>query len=193
MKILEGLRLALKALTANKLRAALTMLGIIIGVGAVITLMSVGTGVQAYITKQFQSIGTNLFFVIPGNFQQELTRPAYLTLKDAEALQDIVQAPSILRVAPTTQGNARVSAPGKEKTVQIYGVTPEYMLVRDWPPSVGAFITSEEEQGQARVTVLGKTTAEYFFPRQPASFRRGLAHQRRALPGDRHYGRTRWG
>ncbi|TFG68190.1 MAG: hypothetical protein E4H27_08185, partial [Anaerolineales bacterium] len=62
MKIVESIRLAMKALAANKLRAALTMLGIIIGVGAVITLMSVGEGVQAYITEQFQSIGTNLFF-----------------------------------------------------------------------------------------------------------------------------------
>ena len=86
MKFWESLRLALKALLANKLRAALTMLGIIIGVGAVITLMSAGEGVQAYITKQFQSIGSNLFFVIPGSFDQELTRPAYLTLKDTEAM-----------------------------------------------------------------------------------------------------------
>ncbi|HUM37060.1 MAG TPA: ABC transporter permease, partial [Anaerolineae bacterium] len=69
MKLLESLRLALRSLVTNKLRAALTMLGIIIGVGAVITLLSVGEGVQSYITAQFQSIGTNIFFVIPGSLR----------------------------------------------------------------------------------------------------------------------------
>jgi hypothetical protein len=80
-------------------------------VGAVITLMSVGEGVQAYITTQFQSIGSNLFFVIPGSFEQELKRPAYLTLKDAEALMNPLEAPDVLRVAPLVQGNERITPP----------------------------------------------------------------------------------
>ena len=67
MRITEAIRLALRALAANKLRSALTMLGIIIGVGAVITLLSVGQGVQALVTQQLQSVGTNLLFVVPGN------------------------------------------------------------------------------------------------------------------------------
>lgn len=167
MKVLESFRLALKALTANKLRSALTMLGIIIGVGAVITLMSVGEGVQAYITQQFQSIGSNLFFVIPGSLQQELRRPAYLTLRDAEALDDPVEAPNVLRVAPMVQGTAQVTVPGRERRVDVSGVSPEYADVRDWFPMMGEFISAADNQGRARVAVLGKNTAAYFFPDSP--------------------------
>ena len=167
MKFGESLRLALKALTANKLRAALTMLGIIIGVGAVITLMSAGEGVQTYITEQFQPIGSNLFFVIPGSFEQELKRPAYLTLRDAEALQNKVEAPDVLRIAPLIRGNARVTVPGEDKTVEVNGTTIDYALVRDWYPGSGQFITRADNQGQARVAVLGKTTADFFFPNIP--------------------------
>ncbi len=167
MKFLESLRLAMKALAANKLRAALTMLGIIIGVGAVITLMSAGEGVQAYITKQFQSIGSNLFFIIPGSFEQELKRPAYLTLKDAEALRNVAEAPHVLRVAPLLQGSGRVTTPGKDKVVDVNGVTEDYAAVRDWGTSVGAFITAADNQGQARIAILGKKTADYFFPDLP--------------------------
>jgi len=167
MKFIESIRLALKSLTANKLRSALTMLGIIIGVGAVITLMSVGEGVQAYITQQFQSIGTNLFFIIPGSFQQELTRPAYLTLKDVAAITDPIEAPDVLRAAPLLQGNARITVPGRDRTVQVSGVTAEYALVRDWRPIAGTFISISDSQSKARVAVLGKKTAEYFFPDTP--------------------------
>ncbi|MBN1486047.1 MAG: ABC transporter permease [Anaerolineae bacterium] len=167
MKILESFRLALNALTVNKLRAALTMLGIIIGVGAVITLMSVGQGVQNYITEQFQSIGTNLFFVIPGSFEAELKRPAYLTLRDAQSLLDLEQAPHVLRVAPVVGGNARISVPGTEKRVEVDGINELYSAVRDWNPEIGSMITLQDNQAKARVAVLGKSTAEVFFPDNP--------------------------
>ncbi|MCU0520295.1 MAG: ABC transporter permease [Anaerolineae bacterium] len=167
MKLLEGVRLALRALTTNKLRSALTMLGIIIGVGAVITLMSVGEGVQNYITTQFEAIGTNLFFLIPGSFQEELRRPAYITLRDAEAIANPVEAPSVLRVAPTVQGSASVTTPGYDRTVEVSGVTPEYTLVRDWPTVFGQFFTPADNQARGRVAVLGASTASYFFPDRP--------------------------
>ena len=167
MKGLEAVRLALRALTTNKLRSALTMLGIVIGVGAVITLMSVGEGVQAYITGQFESIGTNLFFVIPGSFDEELDRPAYLTLKDVEALRDPAEAPDVLYVSPLIQGNAAITTPGKEKQIEVSGVTPVYSLVRDWGTTVGAFISEADEASRGRVAVLGLDTANYFFPNTP--------------------------
>jgi len=167
MKLLESLRLALRSLVTNKLRAALTMLGIIIGVGAVITLLSVGEGVQSYITAQFQSIGTNIFFVIPGSLRQELDRPAYLTLKDAEALRDPLLAPDVLRVAPTANDNARLTIPGREKATQVQGVTSEYADVREWYPAIGMFISPLEEQTEARVIVLGKIVADVLFPDMP--------------------------
>lgn len=166
MKIVESIRLAIRALSANKLRAALTMLGIIIGVGAVITLMSAGEGVQAYITDSFESIGTNLFFIIPGSFEQELKRPAYLTLKDVEALSNPNEAPDILRVAPLVQGTAQITTPGKERRIDVNGVTTEYPLVRNWDIAIGRFFDQTDEQAQGRVAVLGRTTADYFFPDQ---------------------------
>jgi putative ABC transport system permease protein len=167
VKLLESLRLALRALAANKLRSILTMLGIIIGVGAVITLLSVGEGVQSYITQQFQSIGTNLFFVIPGSLQEELDKPAYLTLQDAEALMDTAQAPDILRVAPTVQGGARVTVPGRDKSTEVVGTTEVYVMVRDWFPVTGNFISSSDNAVQARVVVLGRIVADALFPTNP--------------------------
>ena len=164
MRGLEAVRLALRALTTNKLRSALTMLGIIIGVGAVITLMSVGEGVQEYITGQFESIGTNLFFVIAGSFEVELDRPAYLTLRDVEALKDPVETPDVLYVSPLVQGTADIATPGKEKRIEVSGVTPDYTLVRDWPTKVGTFISDADEASRGRVAVLGLDTAAYFFP-----------------------------
>ncbi len=167
MKFLEGIRLALRALTTNKLRSALTMLGIIIGVGAVITLMSVGEGVQDYITQQFEAIGTNIFFVIPGSFEQELRRPAYLTLRDAEALKDPLEAPDVLRVAPLVQGTTLVTTPGRDRRVEVSGVTPDYAPVRAWSTTAGQFISAADEQARGRVAVLGATTASYFFQDNP--------------------------
>lgn len=167
MKLLESLRLALRALATNKLRAALTMLGIIIGVGAVITLLSVGEGVQSYITAQFQSIGANIFFIIPGSLREELSRPAYITLKDAEALRDPLLAPDVLRVAPIANGDGRLTIPGQDKTTQLQGVTAEYADVREWYPVVGTFISPLEEQTNARVIVLGKIVADVLFPEKP--------------------------
>ncbi len=167
MNLLNSLRIALKALTVNKLRAGLTMLGIIIGVGAVITLLSVGEGVQAYITQQFQSIGTNLFFVIPGSMSGELNRPAYLTIRDVAALLDPELAPDVLRVSPVVQGGGQLSIPGRDKSTEVRGVTPEYTAVRDWQPDVGQFFTDADNQSQARVVVLGKIVAESLFPDNP--------------------------
>ncbi|MEA3308245.1 MAG: ABC transporter permease [Chloroflexota bacterium] len=167
MKVLESLRLALRALTANKLRAILTMLGIIIGVGAVITLLSVGEGVQSYITAQFQSIGTNIFFVAPGSFEHELDKPAYITRDDAEALANAELVPDVLHVAPTASHYGRLTIPGHEKNTEIIGVTPEYTLVRDWLPAIGVFINFGDEASQARVVVLGQIVAAALFPANP--------------------------
>ncbi len=164
MKFTESINMALKALAANKLRSILTMLGIIIGVGAVITLLSVGNGVQAYITDQFQAIGTNLFFVIPGSIRRELTKPAYLTLKDANALIDPVNAPDVLRVSPAAQNNARVQVPGTERRLQISGTSVDYPLIRDWGVAQGIFFNESDYQAEARVAVIGSEVGNILFP-----------------------------
>lgn len=168
MKIVESLRIALRALVANKMRAILTMLGIIIGVGAVITLLSVGEGVQSYITKQFESIGTNIFFIMPGSFERELDKPSYLTLKDAAALTDAALAADILRVTPIIQGSGSASVPGEEISTIVNGVTANYTEIRNWYPVDGTFITEDENQARTRVAVLGKIVADKLFPNDPS-------------------------
>src|SRR5262245_22007663 len=112
--IIESMRIAFRALAANKLRAALTMLGIIIGVGAVITLMSVGRGVQEYIAAQFQGIGSNLLFVIPGGPNSQNAGPVRLTTgvltnEDVEALRDTQRVPNALAVTGEAQRFLQVS------------------------------------------------------------------------------------
>jgi putative ABC transport system permease protein len=171
--ILESMRVALGALLANRLRAALTMLGIIIGVGAVITLMAAGAGVQRYVNEQFIGIGTNLLFVTPGNIAQNRSGPpdmdaaaagAALTIGDANAIADPVRAPDVLRSAPEWVRFAKVEAGGRDTTTAVRGVTAIYTVVRAWPIALGNFISDADMMGQTRVAVLGQTAVNKLFP-----------------------------
>lgn len=164
MAIWESIRLALEGLLTNRLRSALTMLGIVIGVGAVIALVSFGQGVEVYITNQFQALGSNLLFVFssspPGGGPGDV-KP--LTLADAEALANPMLAPSVLRVAPQADVMAVVVGGGSEVTLSVSGVTPGYQQVRDWYPRFGRFIEEADILTSARVAVLGSTTASDLF------------------------------
>jgi putative ABC transport system permease protein len=169
MSITEAIRLALRALAANKLRSALTMLGIIIGVAAVITLLSVGQGVQVLVTEQLQSIGTNLLFVVPGNIgaggqaQFRAAARSTLTLDDANAIADPFNVPSAARVAPELISTATVSYGKKDLRLSVSGVTPAYEIVRNSPVALGNFIGETDVAGRSRVTVLGSRAAEKLF------------------------------
>lgn len=164
MAILESIRLALQGLLANRLRSLLTMLGIIIGVGAVIALVSFGQGVEAYISNQFQSLGSNLLFVFssspPGGGPGDIK---VLTLDDAEALANPMLAPSVLRVAPQNDVVSLVVANGRELSMAVSGVTPIYQAVRDWYPRFGRFVEEDDVLTSARVAVIGTSTAEELF------------------------------
>jgi putative ABC transport system permease protein len=168
MSILESIRLALTSLAANKLRAALTMLGIIIGVGAVITLMSAGQAVQAYVTDQFRSIGSNLLFVAPGSFDRGRNAAATggkgLVNADVEALRDSAAAPDISLVAPELSGNATVTYRGESRILQVSGVTPGYSVIRSAFPQAGEFIGDQDQLAVSRVAVLGPEVVEELFP-----------------------------
>jgi len=174
VRILESVRLAFRALAANKLRAALTMLGIIIGVGAVIALMSAGEGFSVYIEEQFQGIGSNLLFVIPGSDEERGSAPpgmsaagAELTNGDVDALRDPVRAPDVVAVSPQLY-RATVVATGKRDMIaQVQGVTPDFAEVRSWFPEVGMFIDQEDMNSRARVALVGKTVVEKLFPDNP--------------------------
>ncbi len=164
MNTWESVRMALRSLRANKLRAALTMLGIIIGTGAVIGLLSVGEGAQAYIEQQVQSIGSNLIFVIPGGAAQNqgppfVGNPGVITREDAEAIRDDPYAQHVGAVAPEISHTATVTSQGESVTVQVTGTTPEYAYVRNYQPTLGSFFSEGDEAASARVAVLGPDTA----------------------------------
>jgi putative ABC transport system permease protein len=169
MTLTESIRIALSALSSNKLRSALTMLGIIIGVGAVIALMAVGQGVQLYITGQLQSVGTNLLFVVPGNMNNQsgggMSAAAMPTLTeaDATAIGDPFNVPDMARVAPQLMAAASVQRAKKEARISVSGVTPAYEVVRNSPVELGNFITESDMNSQARVAVLGTRSVERLF------------------------------
>ena len=168
MSPLTILRTALSSLGTNKLRAGLTLLGIVIGVASVISLMAIGRGAQQAITSNIEALGTNLLFVRPGASSQGgvgggLGSAATLTLEDAYALVDPVFAPSVAAVAPELSTSAQLVA-GRENTfTQVVGITPEYQSVRNFPLTSGGFITAGQVQNAAEVVVLGSGVAETLF------------------------------
>jgi len=164
MNILQSFLEALESLAANKLRSALTILGIVIGVAAVIAMVSVGRGAQNTITGSIQGIGTNLLFVFSGG-SDNVRNPKPLTLGDADAIADPFQAPSVSMVAPVLQGNVTVSYAGESHNTTITGVTPAYSTVRNTQVSEGEFISEEHILGQASVVIIGTDVADKLFGR----------------------------
>jgi putative ABC transport system permease protein len=155
---------ALESLSSNKLRSALTVLGIVIGVGAVIAMLAIGRGAQDTITGSIGGIGTNLLFVLGGG-SEEIRNPKPLTLADADALRDPFQAPSVIGVSPVINGNVEVSYAGESKSAQATGVTPDYEWVRNVTMLEGEFVSEEHTLGRAAVVVLGPQLAEDLFGR----------------------------
>lgn len=165
MNIWMSVRIALRSLSANKLRAALTMLGIIIGVMAVIAMLSIGRGAQAAITAQINSIGTNLLFIRPGALQQGGVRTAEgsaptLTLEDAQAL---VGLQDIVGVAPSVDSFGQIVYLGNNANARILGVTPEYVDTMNASVADGDFITAANVTARAAVVVLGSQIATTLF------------------------------
>lgn len=167
MNLVENIRLSFNSLFANKLRAFLTMLGIIIGVAAVITLVSVGQGVQDVVVSEFQGLGHNLLFVMPGHpraGQFTNIRRSELTNNDYLALADPFNVPDVVRVAPIYGRSAIVSRGGQEARTTVTGTTPDYADVREFYPVEGDFFTEQDVTTAARVAVLGQTVYEKLFP-----------------------------
>jgi putative ABC transport system permease protein len=168
MNIGESIRIALRGLSANKMRSLLTMLGIIIGVAAVITLVSVGEGVQSFVTTSFQGLGSNLLFVMPGGLDMRSMGEGgggvvTLTMADVTALEDDRRAPDVGLVVPESSGVKLVTYRGEEMQTSISGVTPEYTIVRDFHTQMGTFFGEGEMSSRARVAVLGQDVVEKLF------------------------------
>ncbi len=155
---------ALESLTANKLRSGLTILGIVIGVAAVIAMLAIGRGAEESITGSIQGIGTNLVFIFPQG-SEEMRNPQPLTVGDADAIADPFAAPSVSGVAPILAGNGEAAFGGESTVTQINGVTPDYSSVRNFPVQEGEFIDEGHMLGRASVAVLGTEVAETLFGR----------------------------
>ena len=163
MSIGQAFLEALESLSGNKLRSGLTVLGIVIGVAAVIAMLAVGRGAEASITGSISGIGTNLLFVFRGDPGDNIRNPKPLTTEDAKALRDQFAAPSIAAVAPALQGDAAVSYGGEQASPQLFGVTPEYFQVRNLNVTEGELITEEHMLGRSSVVLLGPEVAEALF------------------------------
>ncbi|KJS16444.1 MAG: multidrug ABC transporter substrate-binding protein [Peptococcaceae bacterium BRH_c4b] len=166
MNLKSNLEVALNGLKANKLRSALTMLGIIIGVSAVIIMISVGQGAGKRITDQISSMGSNLLTVMPGAEQQGPVRGAggsvnTLTLDDAKA---IAKLDMVANVAPAVGGSATIAYGSETWTSEYSGTTPELQKIRDLPTASGTFFADEDVSGATPVAVLGQTVVDNLYP-----------------------------
>jgi len=165
MSLYQNLLEALESLNANKLRSMLTVLGIVIGVSAVIAMLSIGRGARASITSQIESIGTNLIYVTPGSFRQGGIASAAgtagtLTIEDANALAS--QA-GVVAVAPEVDGRVQISYLGQNSNTRVVGVTPSYQDVRNLTLADGAFISDSNQVAHSSVVVLGSAVATNLF------------------------------
>ncbi|WP_322798220.1 ABC transporter permease [Thermoflexus sp.] len=166
MSLVEAFRTALSSLAANKMRSALTMLGVIIGVASVIALMSIGRGTQVAIRSQIERIGTNLIFVTPGAVRvggvaQAPGSSSTLTYEDAQALKDL---PGVAAVAPIFQTGAQIVYQRNNLRIQVYGVTPEFFTVRNLQMASGDSLSQAQVETGMAVTVLGANVAAQLFP-----------------------------
>lgn len=162
MDLWQNILEALESLSSNKMRSGLTILGIVIGVGAVIAMLAIGSGAENTITGSISELGTNLIFIVEGG-DNEVRNPQPLTLGDAEAIGDSLAVPSVETVAPILSGGAEASFSGQSHRTSINGVTPNYQSVRNVSLSEGEFISDVHMLGLAAVAVIGPDTAEELF------------------------------
>ncbi len=166
MNLLASIRIALRALRINKLRSALTMLGIIIGVAAVITMIAVGSGAQQRIEEQIKGLGTNLIILMPGSTTAGGVRMGAgsrntLTEEDGYALQRDI--PGVQASAPTLRGTGQVVGGSGNWSTVFFGVTPEYFEARNWVVAQGKAFDTADVAGSAKVALLGDTVSRSLF------------------------------
>lgn len=164
--LLSSMRIAFRALRMNKLRSGLTMLGIIIGVAAVIATVAIGSGATQRIEEQIASIGSNLIIVLPGSTTSSGLRLGTgnaVTLTEADARELATQCPAIAFATPTVRGGAQVVYENNNWATIIFGVTPDYLTIRDYTIAQGAAFTQQDVVGANKVALLGKTVVTNLF------------------------------
>ena len=165
MNLLALLRVALRALAVNKLRSLLTMLGIIIGVGAVIVMIAVGSGAQARVEEQIRSLGSNLLLILSGATTSGGVRMGFgsnLTLTEDDAAAIPREIPEVM-AAPALRGSAQIVWGNQNWSTIIFGVTPEYLEVRQWEIAAGRSFDATDMAGAAKVCLIGQTVARQLF------------------------------
>ncbi|MBI3523941.1 MAG: ABC transporter permease [Betaproteobacteria bacterium] len=166
MNFLATLRVALNALRVNKLRSALTMLGIIIGVAAVIVMIAVGQGAQARVAEQIRSLGSNIIIVLSGSVLSGGARGGsgtQQTLSEDDAYALAREVDEIQGAAPSLRGTGQVVAGNANWSTSFYGTTPDYLEVREWPIAEGRGFESTDMNSAAKVVLIGQTVAKNLF------------------------------
>ena len=166
MSVWQSVRIAVRSLRVNKLRSALTMLGIIIGVSAVIAMVGVGAGAQARVAEQIQSLGSNLIIALSGSATAggiRLGTGSQLTISEDDANAIAREIPSVQVAASSVRGSAQVVYGNLNWSTVIQGVTPVYFEARDWPVVDGRQISAEDVDGATKVALVGQTTALNLF------------------------------
>jgi putative ABC transport system permease protein len=169
MRFTNTLRVALRALRRNTMRSMLTALGMIIGVAAVITMVSIGSGAKAQVEAQVASLGQNLITVMPGSFSSGGMRGGFgssatLTPEDADAIA--AEVAHIDGLSPEVRDRNQILANGLNWNTNVNGVGPDYPYVRNWAVESGAMFTDQEVKSLAKVCVIGKTVADQVFPNE---------------------------
>jgi putative ABC transport system permease protein len=169
MNLIMIIRVAFRALVRNKMRAALTMLGIIIGVSAVIAMVSIGQGASASVQAQIESIGTNLLFVSAGAQNVGGVRSGTgdtgtntLTVEDLDAIKR--EVPSVSMVTPNVNARSQLVAGNMNWNTSVTGVSEQYPEIRKWPVATGSFFADSDVRTAARVIVIGQTLADNLYP-----------------------------
>ena len=168
MKVFNLIRIALRALQRNKLRAFLTMLGIIIGVGAVIAMVAIGQGSKKSIQDQLSSMGSNMITIRPnsnqtpgGGARLDATTVQTLTLDDIKAIQN--QADHVSAVSPAVQGRGQAINASMNWPTTMQGVSPDFLTIRNWPLKEGTSFSNEDVNGAAKVCLIGQTVVDNIF------------------------------
>ena len=166
MRALATLRIALRALLRNKMRTVLTMLGIIIGVAAVIAMVGIGNGAKSQIESQIASLGENVILIFSGNFTRSGVRSGFfgagtLSVDDAGAIQR--EVPGVVSVSPEVRSGAQVAAGNQNWYTQILGESPEYFDLRKWPIVEGADFSEQDVRSAGKVAVVGKTIVQQLY------------------------------
>ncbi len=166
MNIIKTSKVALNALNRNKMRSFLTALGIIIGVGAVIAMVSIGQGAKMEVEQRFESMGTNLLFVYPGS-RSYMGRHggggSYTNLKEADANAILENCNAVQYISPNVNGRAQVVYQNKNWNTSIYGVGEKYPEIRNWPVEEGVFFAESQVRSAQKVAVLGSEVAQNLF------------------------------